>query len=183
MHGTANRPTLYMYDGTYWVFMCWSKTDANDTYSNAKLGQGYATCSTAEATVAKTAALSSYALATGGIVAVKFDNAVPASATLNVNSKGAKAMYYKGSAITAGVIKAGDIAYFIYSTYYHLLGIDRAIENDNVIEEVQVDGTALTVTNKTVNITGKQNQATYSTTDIIAGTTPLNSGNLYLVYV
>ena len=66
--------------------------------------------------------LSSYALTTGGIVAVKFTYAVPASATMNINSKGAKAIYYRGAAIKAGVINAGDLAVFIYNgSQYHLL--------------------------------------------------------------
>ena len=112
------------YDGSYWVM----NYDSNSTYSNASLGQGYATQSnnTTTATTAITAALSSYSLGTGGIVAVKFDDfAVPANATLNVNSKGAKNIYYNGSAITAGVIGKGDIGVFIYDgTQYHLIGCD-----------------------------------------------------------
>lgn len=111
----------FTYDGTGWIRDYWSNT----TYSNVSLGQGYATCSTAAATVAKTATLSSYALVANGIVAVKFTNDVPAGATLNINSKGAKAIYHKGAAITDGVINAGDTATFIYSTYYHLLSVDR----------------------------------------------------------
>ena len=46
---------------------------------------------------------------------------------MNINSKGAKAIYYQGAAIKAGVIKAGDTATFIYNgSQYHLLTIDRA---------------------------------------------------------
>lgn len=124
--GYKNRPMTFIYDGTQYRFMCWG-VDNNTTYSNASLGQGYATCSTAEATTAKVGTLSSYALTTGGVVAVKFTYAVPASATLNINSKGAKAIYYKGAAITAGVIKAGDVATFIYNgSQYHLLTVDRS---------------------------------------------------------
>jgi hypothetical protein len=123
--GYSNRLMEFVFDGTYFVFMGWS-VDNNTTYTNASLGQGYATCSTAAATVAKTASLSSYSLTTGGVVAVKFTYAVPASATLNINSKGAKSIYYKGAAITANVIKAGDIATFIYNgSQYHLISIDR----------------------------------------------------------
>lgn len=97
----------------------------NTTYSNVALGQGYATCSTAAATAAKTAALSSYALTKGGIVAVKFTYAVPANATLNINSKGAKNIYYRGAKITAGIINAGDIAVFMYDgTQYQFLAKD-----------------------------------------------------------
>lgn len=113
---------VYDGDGDGWVRDYWNNT----TYSNASLGNGYATCSTAEATTAKTASLSSYSLTTGGTVAVKFTNAVPANATLNVNSKGAKAVYFRGAKITAGVIKKGDIATFLYNgSYYHLIAIDR----------------------------------------------------------
>ena len=124
----VNYTMLFVYNSTRVSGACWDMFygyNANTTYSNASLGQGYATCSTAAATTAKTAALSSYALTAGGYVAVKFTYDVPANATLNVNSKGAKAIYYKGAAITSGVIKAGDVAVFIYSTYYHLVGIDR----------------------------------------------------------
>lgn len=102
--------------------------DANTTYSNASLGQGYGTCDTAAATAAKEVTLSSYALTTGGIVAVKFTYDVPANATMNINAKGAKYIYYKGAKITAGVLKAGDIGVFIYSSYYHLIAIDKAID-------------------------------------------------------
>lgn len=163
---TAGAVQLFVYDGTSWVRDYWSNT----TYSNASLGSGYATCSTAEATVAKTASLSSYALTTGGIVAVKFTYAVPASSTLNINSKGAKAIYYQGAAIKAGVIKAGDLATFVYNgTYYHLLAIDSKIEaggggsdleaceitfdsNGNVIETYE-DRTLTTVFNADGSIT------------------------------
>lgn len=120
----AGAVLLLIYDGTSWVRQFWENT----TYSNASLGQGYATCSTAAATVAKTASLSSYSLSTGGIVSVKFTYDVPASATLNINSKGAKSIYYKGAAIPAGIIKAGDVATFIYSSQYHLISIDTALE-------------------------------------------------------
>lgn len=117
----AGAVQMFTYDGTAWVRDYWNNT----TYSNVSLGQGYTTCDTAAATAAKTAALSSYSLTTGGIVTVKFTNAVPANATLNINGKGAKSIYFRGSAITANVIKAGDTATFIYTTYYHLISIDR----------------------------------------------------------
>ena len=106
--------------------------DTNTTYSNVKLGHGYATCTTAASTIAKVASLSSYKLSTGGYVSVKFSNDVPAGATLNINSQGAKAIYYKGAAITDGVIKAGDTAMFVYSSRYHLVSVDSvAVFNYN----------------------------------------------------
>ena len=131
--GTANRPMTFVYDGTQYRFSGWGY-DSNTTYTNVKLGHGYCTCSTAAATVAKTASLSSYTLTTGGIVAVKFTYDVPAGATLNINSKGAKAIYHKGAAITAGVIKAGDTATFIYSSQYHLISLNRDTTYSNFVK-------------------------------------------------
>lgn len=126
----ADSVQMFVYDGTGWIRDYWN----NSTYSNAGLGSGYATCSTAADTLAKTATLSNYTLATGGVVSVKFNNAVPANATLNIASKGAKNIYYKGAVITDGVIKAGDTATFVYSTQYHLIAIDRWQED---IEEIR----------------------------------------------
>lgn len=129
--GYAGKYIQYVYDGTQYVFMGWSM-DANTTYTPSSLGGGYGTCSTAAATAAKAAALSGYSLVTGGIVSIKFTYDVPAGATLNINSKGAKAIYYRGASITAGVIKSGDIATFRYSGQYHLLAVDR--DNNTIYE-------------------------------------------------
>ena len=111
----------------------WINDDS--TYSNAGLGQGYGTCSTAEATAAKVVTLSGYAIATGGIVAVKFTYGLCASATMNINSNGAKNIFINGAAVTsttAKMVKGGDIAYFIYDgTQYQFLGTDR-MEKDAV---------------------------------------------------
>ena len=117
-----------VYDGSAWEMVGWLNDDT--TYSNASLGQGYGTCATAEATAAKVVTLSSYSLATGGIVAVKFTYGLCANATMNVNSKGAKSIFIDGAAVTATTAKrvlAGDIAYFIYDgTQYQFLGTDHA---------------------------------------------------------
>jgi hypothetical protein len=111
-------------DGGCWVMYYGYYT--NTTYTPPKLGFGYGTCSTAAATAAKTASITNYVLTTGGFVTVKFENDVPASATLNITSKGAKPIWYHGAAITDGIIKAGDYATFVYSgSYYHLVSIDR----------------------------------------------------------
>lgn len=136
--GYAGKYIRYIYDGTQYVFIGWS-VDANSTYTPAGLGGGYGTCSTAAATAAKVATLSGYALVTGGSVSIKFANDVPAGATLNINSKGARAIYYRGAAITAGVIKAGDIATFRLSGQYHLLGVDR---DNNTTYSVMTGATA-----------------------------------------
>lgn len=148
---SAGAVQLLVYDGTNWVREYWS----NSTYSNASLGQGYATCTTAAATAAKVASLSSYALSTGGIVSIKFSYDVPANATLNINSKGAKAIWYNGAAITAGIIKAGDIATFMYDgTQYQLISIDIVYKASNGIK---LDGDTFKHTNSvTAKTSGSQ---------------------------
>ncbi len=166
--GYANRPMTFVYDGTQYRFAGWGY-DSNTTYTNVKLGHGYATCSTAEATVAKVGTLSSYTLTTGGIVAVKFTNAVPASATLNINSKGAKAIYYRGAAITAGVIKAGDTATFIYNgSQYHLISIDSVSSGSSgggfdFDALINASGYSYTYVKSTGVETIKQGSTTYAT--------------------
>lgn len=97
------------------------------TSKNAEEGFGVGTCGTAAATAAKVATLADYELKLGGIVSIRFTYAVPANATLSINGKGAKAIYYRKSAITANKIKAGDTGTFIYDgTRYHLLSVDSA---------------------------------------------------------
>ena len=120
--------------------------------SNVSLGQGYAICNTQAATTAKTVALTGYELEDGGIVSIKFINDVPASSTLNINSKGAGTIYYRGTAITNGVIKGGDIATLMYNSgNYYLISIDRWDESK--IGSISVNGTEQTITNKNVDIT------------------------------
>lgn len=84
----------------------------------------YCVCSTVAATAAKTATLSGFTLATGATVKVKFTatNAA-ANPTLNVNNTGAKAIKYRGAAITAGALAANRIYEFVYNgTDYELIG-------------------------------------------------------------
>jgi len=128
-------------NGGWWVYR---GIDTNTTYTPVKLGFGYGHCTTAAATAAKAVAISSYVLNTGGIVTVLFDNDVPAGATLNVTSKGAKAIYHKGAAITDGVIKAGDTATFMYSGQYHLVSVDRAIIPDGSVTTAKLADSSVT---------------------------------------
>lgn len=91
-----------------------------------RLGIGYGICSTASATLAKEAALNGYNLTTNGVVAIKFEYAVPANSKLNINNKGAKSIYYKGVAIVDKIIKAGNTATFYYDgTNYQLVAVDN----------------------------------------------------------
>lgn len=84
----------------------------------------YGTCSTAAATAAKTVSCTGFSLATGAEITVKFTVTNTASSpTLNVNSTGAKAIYYNGAAISAGYLKANKTYTFRYNgTQYDLVG-------------------------------------------------------------
>ena len=117
-----NQTVLFVYNGTYYIHI---NKDTYYMYTPMSLGFGYGTCTTAEASAAKVASLASYNLVKNGIVSVKFTYAVPANATLNVNNRGAKNIFYRGAKITAGIISAGDIATFVYDgTQYQLIAVD-----------------------------------------------------------
>lgn len=154
---------IYNNKGTYSA----QAYDTNTTYTNKSLGQGYGTCATEAATAAKIVSMSDYALTTGGIVTVKFTNALCTSATMNINGKGAKPIYIKGAAVTANnaaTVSAGDTAYFMYDgTAYHLLGTDRAATNP--IVNISRSGTTFTATRldgTTFTFTQQDNNTTYT---------------------
>lgn len=124
--GEAGILTMFQYDGTNWVWFAHG-IDYNTTYTPEKLGIGIGECATAASTTAKEATLTGYELKENGIVSVKFTYAVPAGSTLNVNSKGAKAIYYQGAAIVDQVIRAGYTATFQYDgTNYVLICVDKS---------------------------------------------------------
>lgn len=116
-----------VYDGTYWQMVGWLNDDT--TYSNWNLGQGYIASSGASSSGTYAISAAAYALVTGGIVPVKFSENVPAGAKMNINSKGAKDIYFQNAAIVANIIRSGDTATFMYDgTRYQLLTTDRMIK-------------------------------------------------------
>lgn len=84
----------------------------------------YGSCSTAAGTAAKAVAVTGFKLVTGAQVTVKFTVTNTASnPTLNVNSTGAKAIYYRGAAIAKGYLVANHTYDFRYNgTQYELVG-------------------------------------------------------------
>ena len=105
-------------------------TDAEKSAWNANASKTptvYGTCATAAATAAKTVTATGFALAAGAMVSVTFAYDVPASATLNVDSTGAKNIQCQKANIKAGVIKAGDTALFVYTgSYWYVLAVDKS---------------------------------------------------------
>lgn len=173
----ANQTWIFVYDGIYFV---WLNQDNNTTYNPMTLGFGYGTCTTAEATVAKVATLASYALVKNGIVSIKFTYAVPANATLNINERGAKAIYYRGTKITSDVIDKGDIATFVYDgANYQLLTVDSKIIVDSTLSSTSTNP----VQNKVIN-TALANKANSSHTHTISDITDLSEqiSNIELLF-
>jgi len=85
-----------------------------DKWNNGS--HNYGVCSTAAATAAKAVACNGFKLATGAEITVKFTvTNTAANPTLNVNSTGAKAIYYRGSAIAAGYLAANRTYGFRYN--------------------------------------------------------------------
>ena len=84
----------------------------------------FGTCSTAAATAAKVVSCTGFTLTAGAMITVKFSATNTAtSPTLNVNSTGAKAIMYRGSAISAGYLAANRVYTFVYDgTDYELIG-------------------------------------------------------------
>lgn len=111
-------------------------SDDPDTYTTnllvnlpkpEEIGFGIGLSENSASTKARTASLQGYTLTKNGIVAVRFTTAAVANATLNINGKGAKSIYYKNAALVGNVIKAGDTVTFIYDgSKYHILSIDRS---------------------------------------------------------
>lgn len=114
--GYANRTLMYMYDGTYWVWIS-GGYDANDN----NIPSAY--CSTAAATAAKTASCSGYALLSNSYIQVIITttNTAASALTLNINGKGAKPIYINGAASSAENYTLYAGSYFVYyngTNYY-----------------------------------------------------------------
>lgn len=111
------------------------------------------TCATAADTAAKTVQTSDgFTLTADAMVLVTFQNAISAaSATLNVNSTGAKPIYYRGAALAAGMVKAGDTLALRYDgTVWNITG---TLDTDtDTVTDVSYDQTTGKL-QKTVNDT------------------------------
>lgn len=84
----------------------------------------YGTCSTNASTTAKTVSLTGFNLTTGAQIIVKFTYTNTASSpTLNINSTGARSIYYNGTNIPASALAANRVYKFVYDgSYWQLVG-------------------------------------------------------------
>lgn len=156
--GMANGWTLYMYAGDVWVYIADSSLGFK-TY--------YGICTGSTATLTATTQIY-YHIQTGdytgstvftlkddSTVSIKFGSNVVANATLNIDSTGAFPIWWRGIAISSGVILAGDTATFLFDgLHYQLISIDRvgstvaispSIVSGTQIGTVTVDGVSTTL--------------------------------------
>lgn len=113
-----------------------AKANANE----AKLG--YYVCDTSANTAAKTIAATGYALTKGGNIRIKMtnDNTVN-NATLNINSTGAKPLFYEGArASSTNTWIADDILEIYYDgTNYQAKNVSPAFKTGEKVNSVGVD--------------------------------------------
>lgn len=118
------------------------KLKDEDTRALGEMGKqalikvGYYVCSTQGSTAAKTISAADYTLSTGGCIRVKMENANTANnATLNINSTGAKPLYYSGvMASSTNSWQAGETVdiYYDGTNYYanNVEGVSRQVLNE-----------------------------------------------------
>ena len=123
----------------------------------------YATCSTAAGTKAKTASVTSgsFSLTTGAQVTVKFTYAnTVAAPTLNINSSGAKSIYWHGAALDASQYwSAGAVLNFVYNgSQWELIGISEITEEGiiNALGYLPADSTNTQTQTLTATIVGER---------------------------
>lgn len=117
------------------------------------LVRNYAICYTAGGTTAKTVSLTGFKLYAGARVTVRFNYANSAvNPTLNVNSTGAKPIYYKNSNIPAWLIPQYAVMELVYSgSYWYVVGV---LDERRLLSTTYVKPTALTTWAYTTEISG-----------------------------
>lgn len=132
---SANTLLYFMYDGTYYRYM--GETAAASVNPPDGAGVWYGTSSTSEGTAAKTTAIDNFKLVKGAVVNVNFStaNTVEGSITLNVNSTGAKTVYFEGGSTSGHPLlwQANEILTFVYSgSYWYCVGRDLRLVDGNL---------------------------------------------------
>lgn len=114
---SANTILYFMYDGTAYRYI--TSVAAAGVAQPRGANTWYGTSSTATTTVAKTSTITNYVLTKGSMVTIAFSTANTAAApTLNINSTGAKAIWYNNAVTSATnplYWAANDVLTFIYN--------------------------------------------------------------------
>lgn len=135
----------------------------------------YGTCATAQGTAAKVATATNFVLEPGARIAVKFTYAnTVASPTLNVNSTGAKAIYWHGTALASNQYwQAGAVLDFIYNgAQWELIGV--ATDTNTTYSA----GTGISLSGTTFSNSGVRSVATGSSNGTISVNTNGTTANV-----
>ena len=137
-----------------------------------------ATCATDAATAAKVVVLPGFTLVAGVKAIIKFTAAGTASATLNINSTTAKALYYNGVVVTAAAWTAGDLVEVQYDgTQYHIIFVNSDSETNKPMLAGDITGNAVTVTTTAAD----GNAYLFGSTSAAgAGSITMRSANIYM---
>ena len=125
---------------------------------------GYYVCDNAASATAKTVVASGYQLATGGCLRIKMTNANTANnVTLNINSTGAKALYYDGAqASSTNTWEAGEVLEVYYDgTQYQCasgggggkFATGESVKDVSITDEVVAGSAALPTSGAVAGIT------------------------------
>lgn len=122
------------------------------------------------------ASLANFALVTGATVQAKFASTNPANATLNVNSTGAKDIFYNGAKVTASLFKANHVYTLTYDgTQWQLVG-DIDTNTQSNYGNITTGGLLSTASQAVVTDSNKKiTTANLSVTDPTAATTTSNT--------
>ena len=123
---SANTMIYFMYDGTYYRYI--TSVSAGSVIPSRGANTWYGTSNTSATTQAKSSTIENFVLTQGAIVCITFSTAntyTTAKITLNVNSTGAKDVYYNNAVTSATntlLWNAGETITFIYSgSYYYFV--------------------------------------------------------------
>lgn len=170
---SENTMIYFMWDGTYYRYITSVSSAAVAPSRGANTWAG--SSSTAADTQAKVASCANYVLTKGSLVSLTFTNGntyVTNKLTLNVNSTGAKDVYYNGavtSATNTCTFTAGTLVTFVYSgSYYYIIAMSNY---DNKYS-------AVGHTHSTSDITGLGTAATTAIGDYAAASHSHAWGNI-----
>lgn len=154
---SANTILVFMYDGTYFRYI--TSRSAASVIPPDGAGSWYGTSSTAAGTSAKASTIANFRLTPGAVVHITFStaNTVARAITLNVNSTGAKTIYYRNAATSETnplVWDAGSTLTFVYSgSAYYLVGISPTAKITRMDGGSGAKGYEVVVTDYGVGIT------------------------------
>ena len=149
---------------------------------------GYYVCDTAAGTAAKTVAATGYSLTNGGCIRIKMTNAnTAANVTLNINSTGAKALYYDGAqASSTNTWEAGEVleVYYDVEQYQCASGggggkfaTGEAVKNVSIIDGMSNNHTDI-VSGKAMYEMFQQSEKTITQADATITNTILTSSGM-----